>query len=104
MRIFGSIQKSWGPRQQYADRGDSRAVILNRYDEPPELNQKFPGLVKQKTLFTLISEFYERKIEVYCVKVDVEVIFLGVQVDGKLEGSEVMRIGSDSKHVEKSLA
>ncbi len=61
--------------------------MLDRKERLPELNQKFPGLVKQKTLFTFVSEFYERKIEVYCLKVDVEVISLGVQVDGNLKCS-----------------
>ena len=51
----------------------------------------------------MISEFYERKIEVYCLKVDVEVILLGVEVDGKHECSEVMPIGSDSMFVEENL-
>lgn len=52
----------------------------------------------------MVSKFYERKIEVYCLKVDVEVILLGVEVDGKREGSKVIRIGSDSISVAEELA
>ena len=82
MRSLGLIPNRPGPRQRYADRGDSRAVILDRYDTLDQLNQKFPGLVRQEILFTLVSEFYEKRIEVYCIKIDVEVVLVGILVDG----------------------
>jgi hypothetical protein len=39
---------------------DGIPVILNREDTVEELNDKFPGLVKKKVLFTLKSKFNKK--------------------------------------------
>ncbi len=65
---------------------DARHVILKREDTLEELNNKFPGLVKKKVLFTLTSKFYQTLLEVYIIKVDVDLVRIGIQVDGVEKG------------------
>ena len=76
------ISEDYSDSRISEDHSDIRAVILDRYDTLDQLNQKFPGLVRQEILFTLVSEFYDKRIDVYCIKIDVEVVLVGILVDG----------------------
>jgi hypothetical protein len=60
----------------------ARPVILDRGDSYEQLSQKFPGLVERRVLFTLTSEFYQTKLQLYMIKVDVELVRFGILVDG----------------------
>lgn len=61
---------------------DPLPVLLERDDSLEELNTKFPGLVKQKILSTFTSEFCKKTISIYMIKVDIELVRFGIQVDG----------------------
>jgi len=61
---------------------DPIPVLLERDDSLEELHEKFPGLVKEKILFTLTSEFRQKTIMIYMIKVDIELVRFGMQVDG----------------------
>jgi hypothetical protein len=56
--------------------------VLDRNASIEKLNQDFPKLLKVEVLFTLISEFYQTLLQVYMIKVDVELVRFGILVDG----------------------
>ncbi len=82
---------------------DGIPVILNREDTFEELNDKFPGLVKKKVLFTLKSKFNKKLLEIYMVHVDVELIRFGILVDG-VDSHQVLNFnGQTSDFLEYEL-
>ncbi len=82
---------------------DGCPVILNREDTIEELNDKFPGMVTKKVLFTLKSKFYKKLLEIYMVKVDVELIRFGILIDG-MDSHQVLNFnGQTSDFLEYEL-
>jgi hypothetical protein len=57
-------------------------VNLDRNDSIEQLSQKFQGLVKQKTFFSLKSEFHKTELQLYMIKIDVELVRFGILIDG----------------------
>jgi hypothetical protein len=61
-------------------------------------------MVDQRVLFTLKLEFVGTRLQVYMVKVDVEVIRLGILVDGEDLHKSIIPNGRMSDDVEEELA
>ncbi len=81
----------------------ARHVILDRRDTLQELNDKFPGLVKEIKLFTLKSKLYQKLLEVYMIKVDVELVRFGILFDG-IDSHQVVNLkGKTSDYIEYEL-
>ena len=79
----GRIAISQGQEQTARNMtNDPLPVLLERDDSLEELNNKFPGLVKEKILFTFTSEFRQKTIKIYMIKVDIELVRFGMLVDG----------------------
>ena len=68
---------------QILNESEAQHVILNRLDSFEQLNIKFPSQVKRKILFSLTSEFFQKSIQLYIIKVDVEPVRFGLLVDGQ---------------------
>jgi hypothetical protein len=56
----------------------ARPVFLSRDDSFEQLNLKFTGFVERKVLFEFISEFNKTTLQVFFIKVDVELIRMGI--------------------------
>ncbi len=71
-----------GQSYQIFATADYKSVMLDRKDNLENLNRQFPGLVELKVLFTMRSEFHHTLLQVYFIKVDIELVRLGILVDG----------------------
>ncbi len=67
---------------KFLKKGESSPVILNREDSFEQLQQEFPGLAERSVACVLTSEFYQTELNLYMIKVDVELVRFGILVDG----------------------
>ena len=82
---------------------ECRPVLLDRNDSFEQLSQLFPNLVDRIVLFSLTSEFYKTQLQIYLIKLDVELVRLGILINGEDLHKTPNIIGQTSFAIEQQL-